>query len=135
LVLTQFAKEVRAYRKRSAKARTALIVVIDADTLTVQARLRQLAQALEEREAAAVRKPEQIAQLVPKRNVETWILCLTGEVVDEATDYKRTRDNWNALIPVASETLFAWTRPNVELPQRCTASLRAGISQLNRLAL
>ena len=29
---------------------------------------------------------EQIARLVPKRNVETWILCLNGQAADEDTD-------------------------------------------------
>ena len=28
-----------------------------------------------------------VAVLIPKRNVETWILCLTRESVDEVTDY------------------------------------------------
>jgi hypothetical protein len=83
-VRKSFAKEVSAYRIRQAKASTALIVVIDADTHTVLDRLNQLDQAL--RDAGKQRidaGAEQIARLVPKRNVETWILCLTGQEVDE----------------------------------------------------
>jgi len=52
---------------------------------------------------------EQIARLVPKRNIETWILCLNGQAVDEDTDYKRRRDDWTELIPEAAETLSKWT--------------------------
>jgi hypothetical protein len=47
---------------------------------------------------------EQIAQLVPKPNIETWILCLNGQAVDEDTDYKRRRDDWTELIHEAAET-------------------------------
>lgn len=133
-VRKSFAKEVSAYRIRQAKASTALIVVIDADTFTVRDRLNQLDQAL--RDAGKQRidaATEQIARLVPKRNVETWILCLNEQEVDEDTDYKGTRREWNELIPAAAETLFQWTRPKAELPDRCIDSLQAGTRELNRL--
>ena len=133
-VRKNFAKEVSAYRIRQAKAATALIVVIDADTHTVQGRLNQLDQAL--RDAGKQRidaGAEQIARLVPKRNVETWILCLTGQEVDEEADYKNTTDGWNKLIPQAAEALFQWTRPKAELPDYCVDSLRSGVRELSRL--
>lgn len=129
-----FVKEVRVYRRRHAQ--TKLIVIIDADTGTVQNRLKQLDQALKDvgQEPVDVRT-EQIARLVPKRNVETWILCLNGQEVDEETDYKRSRDDWNELIPPAAETLCEWTRPGIEPPGNCTDSLRRGITELRRLKL
>ena len=133
-VRKRFAKEVTAYRTRQAKASTALIVVIDADTHTVQERWRQLDQALEDGGKQRVDVGhEQIARLVPKRNVETWILCLTRQEVDEETDYKKSADGWNKLIPQAAETLFQWTRPKAELPNRCIDSLQSGVRELNRL--
>jgi hypothetical protein len=134
-VRKSFAKEVSAYRIRQAKASTALIVVIDADTHTVQDRLNQLDQAL--RDAGKQRVDagtEQIARLVPKRNVETWILCLTGQEVDEETDYKNAKDGWNKLIPQAAEALFQWSRPHADLPNRCIDSLQSGVRELNRLS-
>ena len=110
-----FLEETRVYRNRHAQ--TKLIVMIDADTPTVQHRLRQLDQALidngKDRIDAAA---EQIARLVPKRNVETWILCLDGQGVNEETDYKQTRDDWSELITPAAETLFQYTRPNAQAP-------------------
>jgi hypothetical protein len=135
-VRKSFAKEVSAYRIRQAKASTALIVVIDADTHTVLDRLNQLDQALRD----AGKQPidagtEQIARLVPKRNVETWILCLTGQEVDEETDYKNATDGWNKLIPQAAEALFQWTRPKAGLPSHCIDSLQSGVRELNRLTL
>jgi hypothetical protein len=131
-VRRKFVQEVSAYRKRHAK--TALIAVIDADTHSVQDRLRQLDRALAESGKPAVdTSDEQIARLVPKRNVETWILCLNGHLVDEEIDYKWTRDDWSDVIPPAARVLFDWTRPNAELPNRCVDSLRRGVEELNRL--
>ena len=72
-VRKQFALEVQAYRRRRAHAGTALIVVIDADNLSVQDRLAQLDHAMDEAKADPIRPDaEQIARLVPKRNIETW---------------------------------------------------------------
>ncbi len=132
-VRKRFVKEVNAYRVRQAKAATALIVVIDADTGSVQDRWAQLDQELSDAGKDTVGSREQIARLVPKRNIETWVLCLNEQVVDEETDYKKRRDDWNELIPQASERLFQWTRPEAELPNHCIASLRNGVEELSRL--
>jgi len=131
-----FLDEVTNYRRRRAKAATALIVVIDADTHTVQDRLVQLDQALKDgrKEPVDVER-EQIARLVPKRNVETWILCLNMRVVDEKADYKRPAEDWDNLIPQAAETLSEWTHQEAEPPNHCVDSLRKGIKELNRLRL
>jgi hypothetical protein len=132
-IRTMYAAEVKAYRIRHAKAATALIVMIDADTHTVQGRLRQFSQALEESGLPNIGNAEQIARLVPKRNVETWIWFFNGNSVDEVTDYKPTRHDWGELIPQAASMLFEWTRPNAVLPDNCIDSLRRGVRDLNRL--
>jgi hypothetical protein len=133
-VRNKFADEVSAYRVRRAKTATALIVVVDADTHTVQDRWRQLDQALKDAKKQTVDvASEQIARLVPKRNVETWILCLNGQTVDEDTDYKKSRDDWTELIPEAVETLSNWTHQEAEPPKYCIDSLRSGLRELNRL--
>jgi len=135
-VRTKYAKEVTAYRNRQARAATALIVMIDADTHTVQGRLAQLSQALAEHGIQPIdnnENNEHVVQLVPKRNVETWILCLTQQVVDEEEDYKQRSHEWKKLIPRASEVLFQWTRSNAALPNHCIDSLRHGVSELKRL--
>jgi hypothetical protein len=129
-----FVKEVSAYRRRHAQ--TALLVVIDADTVTVQHRQQQLDQALRDSGKDIVDPArERIARLVPKRNVETWILCLNGHEVDEERNCKNEHHAWNDLIPVAAETLFQWTRSNAESPDPSIDSLRNGVKELKRLAL
>jgi hypothetical protein len=132
-VRTMYAAEVRAYRLRHAKAVTALIVMIDADTHSVQTRLTQLGQALEESGLPRIGNAEKIVRLVPKRNVETWILWLTEDAADEETDYKQTGHDWHELVPHASERLFQLTGANAALPANCIDSLRKGINEVNRL--
>lgn len=127
-----FVTEVNRYRGRHAK--TALIVVIDADSHTVQDRWRQLDQALTDGGKQRIDvEYEQIARLVPKRNVETWILCLNGHHVNEEDDYKKKNVDWNDLIPQAAGTLLEWALRELGPPSHCIDSLRRGITELNRL--
>ena len=138
-VRREFVKETEAYRVRQARARTALIVIIDADAYTVQDRLNQLDQALQGSGRQTVGGGEEIARLVPKRNVETWILCLNGRrldgrPVDEDTNYKeRMGIDWSPLIPPAAHTLRQWTRSRTGPPNHCVSSLRIGVRELKRL--
>ena len=133
-VREQFAVEVEVCRRRCARAETALIVLIDADNLLVQERLAQLDRNLDEAQADRVRQDtERIARLVPKRNIETWILCLNGFPVDEETDYKRTHKDWTILIRSGTEILYDWTRPNAQLPASSISSLLLGVAELKRL--
>lgn len=133
-VRERFVTEVEGFRRRSAHAETALIVVIDADDLSVPERLAQLDQKLEEAQADRIRlDTKQIARLVPKRNIETWILFLNDFRVDEETDYKANRNDWATLIRAGTETLYNWTRPNAQLPANCILSLRLGVAELKRL--
>ncbi len=133
-VRERFAAEVEVCRRRRAHAKTALIVVIDADDLLVRERLAQLDRTLDDTQADQVDlDAEQIARLIPKRNIETWILCLNGEPVDEETNYKRTRNDWTTPIRSGIEVLYDWTRPNAQLPASCISSLRLGVDELKRL--
>ncbi|HEY6846754.1 MAG TPA: hypothetical protein VI320_11115 [Terracidiphilus sp.] len=135
-VREQLPKELREYRRRSARAETKLIAVIDADKSTVQDRLAQLDRKLQEDGVDLIRAVvEQVARLVPKRNIETWILCLNGIAVGERDedDYKRTRNDWGNLIQPAANTLYEWSSPNAQIPGHCIPSLRHGVGELRRL--
>ncbi|MGO8789968.1 MAG: hypothetical protein ACLQVL_21640 [Terriglobia bacterium] len=133
-VREEFVKEADACRNRQARARTALIVMIDADTLSVQDRFNQLDQALRERGKPTVGEGERIARLVPRRNVETWILYLNDEQdVNEDTDYAEERRKWHELIPPAAEMLCQLTQSKIEPPDRCISSLRIGTGELRGL--
>jgi len=134
-VREQFPVEVSAYRRRSASVETRLIAVIDGDNLTLQARLSQLDQKLREEGIELIRAGEQIARLIPRRNVETWILCLNRADVNEEDDYKRQRHQWTNKIRPAAEQFYDWTRPNSRVPDNCIPSLQHGVAELTRLDL
>ena len=128
----RYARAVKAYRARSARAETALMVVIDADTGDVDRRRRQFQGALDEAGMAACTGGEAIAHLVPKRSIETWVLCLSGRHVDEDADYSEEA-GIDELIAASAATFFAWSRVNITPPAHCVPSLLAAIPEVRRL--
>ncbi len=123
----RYPSAVAAYRHRAKRAETRLIVVIDADIHSVEHRRQQLARTLiEER-----KNDEKIVHLIPKRSIETWVLCLTGSAVDENTDY--SRESIDERIEPAAQTFFEWTRQNATIPQACVDSLRGAIPEIRRI--
>jgi hypothetical protein len=131
-VRKHYIDEVKNYRSRSARAQSALIVAIDADTGDVKQRVRQLNEALHQAGLAERADKEAIVLLIPKRNVETWILCLNGEQVDETTDYSN-RPEIDSLIEPASAVFYGWSRPKAILPAHCVPSLTAAMPEIRRL--
>ena len=69
--------------------------------------------------------------LIPRRHIETWILCLTGEDVNETTDYHGREVDGQ--IKTAASTLFGWSRPSTEPPERCVHSLHLAMPDVRRL--
>jgi hypothetical protein len=130
-VRERYEREVREYRRRSARAATALVAVIDADRGDVNRRLQQFHQALIQARLAQRTPDERIVHLVPKRSIETWILCLNGGAVDEETDYSQ-EDIAKQVAPAAT-ALFEWSRPNNTPPSHCISSLLAAIPEVRRL--
>ncbi len=124
-VRKRYAALVKKYRMRATRAKTALIIAIDADTYEIDRRARQLDEELEGVTRKAV---EAIVHLIPKRNIETWILHLNGEQVDESTDHSN-RDVDHMIQP-AAVTFYEWTS---KTPDHCLPSLRAGIGEARRL--
>ena len=129
LVRDRYATAVAGFRRR--RAATVLVVVIDADATDVRHRLRQLADAL----TAAGKPPradgESIVHLIPKRNIETWILCLNGSHVDEVRDYKAQVEDQQ--IAFGAESLFNGSRRNIQPPAHWIPSLLSAIPEVRRL--
>jgi hypothetical protein len=124
-VRENYARAVGAYRARSSRAKTALIVIVDADTSEVSWRVRQLKEALGNNERKSA---EAIVHFIPKRNIETWILHLSGEQVDEEADH-RNRDV-DAMITAAAAVFHEWT---AQPPASCLPSLSAALQEAKRL--
>lgn len=132
-VRENYSRLVRQCRSRSSRAATALIVAIDADTGTVNDRVNQLRRGLDQTGLAARDAREKIVHLIPRRNIETWVLCLNGRTdVEEEDDYKREIAD-DQPISAAAEKFFVWSRPNAQVPNHCLPSLRAAFPEVRRL--
>lgn len=88
-VRERYPSELKALRQRTAKAGTTLLVMIDADTRSVDATAKWLDTICGEQGVAARNQNDKATVLIPRRNIETWIHFLDGEAVDEDTEYKK----------------------------------------------
>lgn len=70
-VKEQYPNEVRALRHKAHRVKSALLVVVDADDLTVEERLHELDERLAHAGIERRRNDEHIAIVVPRRNIET----------------------------------------------------------------
>lgn len=87
-VRSNFPGQVQALRQRKARAETPLMVLVDADTRPTEQLRRMLAEELEGRRMDPVGPDERAGVLVPRRNIETWVVVLNGQTADESADYK-----------------------------------------------
>jgi hypothetical protein len=126
-VLERYAPAVKEHRRRAAKG--ALIVVLDADTDEVSRRTRQLDGLLRNAGLDDRSDSEAIVHLIPRRNIETWILHLCGQNVNEVDDEKRL--GVDRMVADAAANFFVWSGKQ---PAHCLPSLRAAIQELKRLA-
>ncbi len=131
-VRTRYAKNVQAFRRRSAKAATALVVMVDADMGAVAQRSEQLSDCLRLVGLAPRRNDERIAHLIPRRAVETWILCLNGLAVDESTDYRNDRRVEGGVTSAANK-LYMGTRQNADPPPGAVPSLLMAVPEVRRI--
>jgi hypothetical protein len=130
-VRARYARTVVAYHAQTKRVNTALIVVIDADKGGVASRRQQFQDSLRESRATARGDDEPFVHLIPKRNIETWVLRLTG-TVDEETDY-HDRLRLDDRIDTAATAFFDGSRRNTRPPDHWIASLLSAIPEVQRL--
>lgn len=82
-VETQYPLELKRYRKNANHQSIAVLVGTEADELSVSQRRQQLEKVLQNEGLQARGLQERIVLWIPKWNVETWILHLSGQVVTE----------------------------------------------------
>ena len=130
-VRKQYPVEVKAYRQNKNRVAIGLVVLIDADTGTLEARLNELASALNKDKQEKRGSNEAIAIFVPKRNIETWIHYLQGETVNEEAVYAKFKNN-EAVCKKPVEDL-ADRCYSQSLPEDAPRSLQAACGELQRL--
>lgn len=104
--------ELNAMRRRNAK--TTLIAAIDADLIETSERIRQLNTACKEAGIEPTLSKDNIAFVIPKRNIETWITWLNGQSVDETTPYPKLSNESDC--QPAVEKLYDLCTQNIALP-------------------
>ncbi|MEO7993242.1 MAG: hypothetical protein ABI743_02495 [bacterium] len=108
--------------------RKPLIVMTDADNLSVQGRRGETLALLPAQDHPA------LVVLVPKWSVETWILAALGDVVHEEETYKsRKRGLEGAQTQTAALTIYEWSRSNATLGPTCVPSLHAALPEWGKL--
>jgi hypothetical protein len=139
-VVARYPDEVKAWRRQNARTATALVVHIDADpTHTVAERHAQLAAALKTAGGERRDTNEPIAELVPKRNIETWIYALDEAIeprpeaaLNEADEYPKLK--YERACATAANAFADHVRDHTTPPTiDAVPSLRDGFEELGRL--
>ncbi len=89
-VRRSFPNQLKAIRKRS---NAMLIVIVDADTYEVAERKRQFRQECEQCGVSWREDEDHVVLVVPKRNIESWLVYLDGgESDEESSEWKRKKN-------------------------------------------
>lgn len=126
-VLREFAKELKACRQRKAvHADTLLIVMIDADRLTVDERRGEL------KADPEIADGDPLAVLIPRRHVETWIRAAVGCSVSETENCKKPEPR-RSDVRAAAATIHKWARENPPAGENCVPSLRSALPEWRKI--
>jgi hypothetical protein len=89
-VIARYPRELRELRSKRHQQNLGLLVIIDGDDRTYEARKQELEERLAIADLPERAPQDPVAIVVPSRNIETWIAgFLKGfEAVDELHDYK-----------------------------------------------
>jgi hypothetical protein len=135
-VREHYPQELDSHKRRGHKRALKLVVLTDADILTVEGRRKKLAAEVESLGYEARKDDEAVALLIPRRNIETWLHYLTGEPVDELTDYKnlyRKKHPRPGDCQPAVDNFEKYYRSGWQLPDDCPDSLRQAVEELKRI--
>lgn len=104
--------ELNAMRRRNAK--TTAIAAIDADLTETSERIRQLNIACKRAGIEPTISNDNVASVIPKRNIGTWIAWQNGQSVDETTAYPGLSNESDC--QPAVEKLYDHCTQNITLP-------------------
>jgi len=131
-VREKFVNELKAYRSRSARAATCLIVASDADDKTVEDRIQTFKDACVEATVAFRQEGERVIFVIPRRNIETWLAYLRGRMVNETDAYPKY-DNESDCRDQVTMLDDLCRRQKLE-PEPPPPSLAAACSEFKRIA-
>lgn len=128
-VKREYPREVKSFRQFSSKKHIGLVVMMDADSGSVQEHFVQLDRSLRARNLEARSPKERIGIFIPKWHIETWIMFLEGKDVDEKIKYPHYKDE-TACKPLVRELARNRHQP---LPDNAPESLKMACRELPRI--
>jgi len=132
-VLQEFPRQLHACRQRSSRAKTLLIVMVDADEDEVEERKEQLWASVRNAGYQERRDDDPAVLLIPRWHVETWIRALLGESVTEDEPCKGWNDPSKEEMRRAARTAYAWARENAIPGPTCVPSLRSSLPEWRKI--
>jgi hypothetical protein len=114
-----------------------MIVCVDADTATVMKTQTDLDNACKTMDVASRTPTECVAFVIPRRNIETWLGYLSGQTVDEITDYsphgshRANKSTCESAVRTLAEYCYNQKKPKVPFP----ASLDEACKEARRIDL
>ena len=131
-VREKFVKELKAYRSRSTRAATCLIVASDADDKTVEERIQTFKNACVEASVPFRKEGERVIFVIPRRNLETWLAYLRDQAVNEVDTYSKYDNESDCRVQVAK--LDDLCRRQKFEPEPPPPSLATTCSEFKRIA-
>ena len=150
-VKKEYPKQLKHIREARRKGRNAyLIVVIDADTGTIEDRHNDLKEACTDPSRLARGKDKDIPaippisprnektdknvlHIIPRRNIETWFAYLDNQNVDESTDYKNKIEACATKIREYADNLFDMCHHAQSLRDPAPPSLQEACKEYRKL--
>ena len=129
-VRKQYPKQLNAIRNRK---NAYLIVVIDADTNTIDDRHEQLKKECEDKDILPRdhERDVNVLHIIPRRNIETWLAYLDNENVDEFKAYSRLDRLGDC--KKHAKSLYDMCHVHQQLREPAPASLREACGEYRRL--
>ena len=131
-VTRQYPNEVAAYRRKATHQQVALLVGTEADEQTVGQRLEALAASLATARAPAGARNEAIVLWIPKWHVETWLLFLLGNTVNENEKYRYDAGR-SDFAAVGEQFVRRFRESSTRPPATSLPSLEAAFQETTRL--
>ena len=128
-VRQKYSMSVVSYRQVANQMTTGLVILIDADRMTVVQRLKSLEEALTASGVTPRSPEERIGIFIPKRNIETWIYYLMGNPVNEDDEYRHLQ-NAGECKPYVEKLARNRRQP---LPDGSPPSLQTACDELPRI--
>ncbi|MDD2260873.1 MAG: hypothetical protein PHW20_01270 [Clostridia bacterium] len=123
-VREKYAQELANYRR--SHVNYAFMAIVDGDNHGVRGRIKQFDNKCIELEFPVRDPKDQVAIIVPTRNIETWISYLEGKQVDETSSYPKL--HFESDCQAAVDTLLRYCKRS-GLPSEAPGSLQAACAE------